>query len=71
MGSNCNGAKYVSCQEANFCCQKGSMNEIKKRKMYLEFIDSSQNTPINVKNDNKLLKKKVQESVVDNAMIDN
>jgi len=47
------------------------MNEMKKRKMYLEFIDSSQNTPINVKNDNKLLKKKVQESVVDNAMIDN
>ena len=44
MGTNCNGARYLNnCHETTICCKKGNDKEVKKRKMYQEYIDASTN----------------------------
>lgn len=41
MGANCGGNHYLSCNEANLCCQKGDKKNQDKVKKYKEFIEAS------------------------------
>ena len=41
MGTNCGGNYYLSCNEANLCCQKGDKKTQDKVKKYKEFIEAS------------------------------
>ena len=38
MGTNCRGNNYLSCRDANLCCQKGDKQDREKLKKYQEYM---------------------------------
>ena len=38
MGANCRGNNYLSCKDANLCCQKGDKQDREKLKKYQEYM---------------------------------